>query len=282
MRRADAGRASAAVLGTGGGVGAPARSGWRVAAGLLLAFAALLALPLQAQAQTEVWSSTLTVRNNSGVLGCSNFFSNNFCSVHLTDDDFTHDSTDYAVTIIFLRTNGQLEITFDTDLATDTQALTLNVDGTAFAFEDADGKTATFRRWNSSGVSWSAGDSVSLTLTEPAALSTDASLSDLALKDAADGSAIDLNETFATATKSYTADVGNDVDEITVEPTSDHYATFAYLNASDTVLTDADTFETGFQAALAVGANTDQGEGDGRGRQHHRDLHGGGDAPEER
>ena len=54
MRRADAGRASAAVLGTGGGAGAPARSGWRVAAGLLLGLAALLALPLQAQAATLV------------------------------------------------------------------------------------------------------------------------------------------------------------------------------------------------------------------------------------
>ena len=87
-------------------------------------------------------------------------------------------------------------------------------------------------------------------------LSTDATLSGLTLKDAADDSAIDLNETFATATKSYTADVLNAVDEITVEPTSDHNATFAYLNASDTVLTDADTLKTGFQAALAAGANT--------------------------
>ena len=87
-------------------------------------------------------------------------------------------------------------------------------------------------------------------------LSTDATLSGLALKNAADDSAIDLNETFATGTKSYTADVLNAVDEITVEPASDHNATFAYLNASDTVLTDADSLKTGFQAALAAGANT--------------------------
>ena len=86
--------------------------------------------------------------------------------------------------------------------------------------------------------------------------STVATLSGLALKDAADDSTIDLNETFVSTTKDYTADVANDVDEITVEPTSDHNATFAYLNASDTALTDADTLKTGFQAALAVGANT--------------------------
>ena len=139
------------------------------AAGVLLAaFAALVALPLQAQAQTEVWSGTLTVRNNSGTLGCSNGFANNFCSVHLSDDDFTHASTDYAITLVFLRTSGRLEFTFDTDLATATQGLTLNVDGTAFAFEDADTKSSNYRAWNSSGVSWSVGDSVSLTLTEAA------------------------------------------------------------------------------------------------------------------
>ncbi len=63
----------------------------RAAAGFLVVLAALLALPLQAEAQTEVWSGTLTVRNSSGVLGCSNGVENNFCSVHLSDDDFTHE-----------------------------------------------------------------------------------------------------------------------------------------------------------------------------------------------
>ena len=140
------------------------------AAGVLLAaFAALVALPLQAQAQTEVWSGTLTVRDLGFSLhGCSNTVSGSHCSSRLTDDDFTHDGTDYAITAIFLRTNGQLEITFDTDLATATQGLTLNVDGTAFAFEDADSKRADARVWFSSGLSWSAGDTVSLTLTDPA------------------------------------------------------------------------------------------------------------------
>ena len=86
--------------------------------------------------------------------------------------------------------------------------------------------------------------------------SADATLSGLTLKNAADDSSIDLNETFAAATKSYTADAVNAVTSITVEPASDHNATFAYLNDSNTALTDADTVKTGFQAALAVGANT--------------------------
>ena len=140
------------------------------AAGVLLAaFAALVALPLQAQAQTTVWSATLTVRNlGSSTHGCSNSVATSFCSNQLNDDDFTHDSTDYAVYFIFLRSNGNLEIDFDTDLTTATQGLTLNVDGTAFAFEDADSKSAQFRRWNSTALSWSALDSVPLTLTESA------------------------------------------------------------------------------------------------------------------
>ena len=58
MRRAGAGRASAAIPGTGGRAGAPAHS-WRyAAAAVLLAFAALLALPLQAEAQTAYVSNT--------------------------------------------------------------------------------------------------------------------------------------------------------------------------------------------------------------------------------
>ena len=99
-----------------------------------------------ARASHQVWSATLTVRNSSGVLGCSNGVANNFCSVHLTDDDFNHDSTDYAFTSVFLRSSGSIEIAFDTDLSTATQGLTLNIDGTAFAFEDADFKSAQFRR----------------------------------------------------------------------------------------------------------------------------------------
>ena len=90
-----------------------------------------------------------------------------------------------------------------------------------------------------------------------AALSTDATLSGLALKNAADDSSITLTpSTFVSTTKSYTADVANDVDQITVEPTSDHNATFAYLNASDTALVDADSVEDGFQVDLLEGENT--------------------------
>ena len=126
------------------------------------------------------------------------------------------------------------------------------------------GDTSLYRNKGSNGSWTSFADSKKIRVNGAAKAgvgSTDAALTGLALKDAADGSTIDLNETFAAATKSYTADVGNAVAAVTVEPArSDSNATVAYLmvedDASDTVLTDADTNTTGFQVALSVGANT--------------------------
>ena len=125
--------------------------------GPLCVLAPMLLLPAAAEAQTTVWSGTLTVRDSVGLLGCSNGFAGNHCSDHLSDDDFTHDSTDYAITVLWLRTDGELEFFFDTDLTTATQALTLNLDGTAFAFEDADSKSASGRKWDKSRLSWTVG-----------------------------------------------------------------------------------------------------------------------------
>ena len=87
--------------------------------------------------------------------------------------------------------------------------------------------------------------------------STDATLSGLALENPDDSSAISLNETFASTTTSYTADVVNAVDEITIDPTvNESNATVEYLDADDMALTDADTTEDDFQVALDVGENT--------------------------
>ena len=149
--------------------GGLARSGRRATTGFLLLLAALLALPLQAQAQapTEVWAGTLTVRDSVGVLGCSYGYEGSYCSDYLSDDDFTHDGTDYVIWEVWLRPNGRLEFTLDKDLTTALEALTLTVDGTAFAFADADVMGSSYRRWNNSGLSWSVGDHVSLRLQLP-------------------------------------------------------------------------------------------------------------------
>ena len=114
--------------------------GVRAVAAAALACAALMGVSAPAQAQTEVWSATLTVKElspNSSTFGCTNTTSSVRCSDFLSDDEFTYDSTDYAITAIFLTRNAQLQLHFDTDLTTAAQTLTLDVAGTTFAFEDA-------------------------------------------------------------------------------------------------------------------------------------------------
>ncbi len=117
---------------------------------------------------TDHWSATLTVRDILGVTkGCSNSNINVHCSStsHLTDDDFTLDGTDYAITNLYVRNNNKkLSITFDTTLATAAQSLILEIDGEDFAFEDADAKTDTWREWNSSGLTWNTNDTVAVKL----------------------------------------------------------------------------------------------------------------------
>ena len=94
---------------------------------------------------------------------------------------------------------------------------------------------------------------VTVTRAEPEQISSpDATLSALALSDAADDSSIALSPPFASGTTSYTASVANGVDKITIAPTTtNNGASVAYLDGSDTVIS-----ANGQQVPLAVGANT--------------------------
>ena len=85
-----------------------------------------------------------------------------------------------------------------------------------------------------------------------AALSSDATLSDLVVND---GNAdLTLTPTFASGIYTYTASVVSTVAEVTVTAmTTDSGATIEYLDASDATLDDADTGVTGHQVAVAVG-----------------------------
>ena len=94
----------------------------------LVAVAGVIAVPT-ALADTTVWSATLTVKEFSGVGGCSNSVSGNECSSQLTDDDFTHDGATLEVTHLFVP-NGNLEIEFSAAPSLDTQALQLRVSNT--------------------------------------------------------------------------------------------------------------------------------------------------------
>ena len=140
--------------------------------------------------------------------------------------------------------------------------LSLHVCNAAFAFSNA-----TYRNtvttdsdrtysWTGTGFDWAPITTRMLYLSVPA--STDATLSGLVLEDASDDSGISLTPSpFVATTTSYAASVANAVDEITIKPAvNESNATFKFLNASDTELTDADTVQDEFQVALTEGANT--------------------------
>ena len=142
----------------------------------LLAATALLALAAPAQAQTEIWSATLTPAYiGVGFSGCSNETEEtiNACSTAtvLSDDDFTHDSTDYSVIALFL-SGGTLTLKFDTDITTATAALTLVVGTTSLALADATTISNRFRIWSTPGLSWTAGTAIDVKLTAAASTNT--------------------------------------------------------------------------------------------------------------
>ena len=110
----------------------------------------------------------------------------------------------------------------------------------------------------SSGGTWSTSTRIHLIAvrgTVAPAVSTDATLSALALKDASNN-AVTLSPAFASATTSYNATVANSVSQIKVEPTAnDSNADIEYLDDSDATLTDADTNTAAFDFDLDVGPN---------------------------
>ena len=132
-----------------------------------LAIATLLTLPVQAQAQTTIWSSTLTVQNveNDG-FGCS-IFGNVTCSTTLSDDDFTYNRTTYKVVAFHTSPPDSLRITIDKDIRTALQNLTLNIGSMNFAFANATNPDLNSKLWSNAGLTWAAGDTITLTLTDP-------------------------------------------------------------------------------------------------------------------
>ena len=117
-----------------------------------------------------VWCATLTVKALDGGnhFGCANSQSGKACSNSstLTEDEFRHASTDYAVTSVQVRSNGQVQFWMNPDIATGSESLVLHIGSETFPFQSANTKQNNNRRWNNTGLSWSAGDAVALKLTE--------------------------------------------------------------------------------------------------------------------
>ena len=137
---------------------------------LLLGFAALFVLSGPAQAQTTVWSATLTPKSFSNSVGCDNAQTQNRkCSNsnRLSEDDFTDDGTSYRVRKIVDKNNGDLEFQLTAQATTATQTLTLMIDGVSYALADAAHTTPSNRstwKWSNANLSWSADTDVAVSL----------------------------------------------------------------------------------------------------------------------
>ena len=229
----------------------------RAAGALLPVLTAILAASLagQAQAQTEEWSASITTGSLSTLIGVWPDRSPAVGS--MTDRDFDYDGTTYTFSHIRVSSGGGLQINMTAAFSqTALDNLTFQTGSSSFALSDATTSDNRAMNWNSSGLSWSSGQTIAVKMVSGGTtLSTDATLSGLDLTDNT-SAGITLTPTFVSATTSYTAMVANSIDEITVEPASDNNATFAYLDDSDMALTDADTNKVGFQVDLSEGANT--------------------------
>ena len=144
-----------------------------LAATFLLAFAALFVLSVPAAAQTTIWSATLnpivTFSGTPEPLGCDNTSDNTRRCSHsnrLSDDDFTDDGTDYAVIKFVSESDGDLIFKLDTGATAATQGLTLVIDAEEFVLKAADriNNSKTQWKWNNSGLSWTDGTDVAVSL----------------------------------------------------------------------------------------------------------------------
>ena len=220
------GRRSIRMKGAARGISASrASSPWRrrapLPAALLLGALALLgATPVAAQ-NTPVWSATLTVRDVLGqTLGCENGLSGAECSTRLTDDDFTHGGTTYEVVTVWLH-SGTLFFQLNRAFSDALKRLTLQVGSASFPLRNARFTGVTRNndqaRWRNTGLSWTAGGTVSLSLA--AVPSSDANLSALTAAGSTDGSTFTpVSVSPATGTFAYTASVANGVTHVKLTP----------------------------------------------------------------
>ena len=177
-----------------------------------------------------VWYATLTVGDIAGDRGCATAgTASDRCAARLTDDDISYASADYEITELYFTTGSLVAIVNKTIPDSLKSALTLNVGSSQFPLANATFSTSTNTNdaltWTNTGLSWSVGDTISLSLT-PTATSSNANLSNLTAEGSTDGSTFTaltggatLSPAFDKTVTSYTATVGNAVTHAKVTPT---------------------------------------------------------------
>ena len=208
----------------------------------------------------EVWCATLTVKNlGSGNRGCANSQqSSRRCSNAsvLTEDEFTHDATGYAVTAMNLQSGGELHLWPSPAATARTATLVLTVGSERFPLARSEARPdggRVYHAWPDSGLSWSVNDEIDLKLVEG---STIATLRSLDIEDGDGNAMIPTIPPFSPGTDTYAAPVDSAVAVVTVaaEPT-DAGATVEYLDGAGVALDDADANTAGHQVTVNVGDN---------------------------
>ncbi len=188
-------------------------------------------LLLPTSGQRTVWRATLSPASTA-VLGCWNFVVVGKCSdtSYLDDDDFSLGGRSYSFKKITL-SGSTLNIEFNKNISSTLSSSTLFVGSTTFSMS---GSTTTAVRTWPTGLSWTAGNDVSLKLTAPAAPGAPTSLT-----AAADGpTEIDLSWTAPTS------DGGSGITGYKIEVSADGGTNYSYLVA-DTGTTDITYSHTG-------------------------------------
>ena len=132
-------------------------------AGLLAALCALLlALPLYAQVETEVWSASITTGTLSTSVGVWPDRSPAIGSI--TDRDFAYDGTTYTFTVIQVTSSGSLKIALTTGFSqAAVDNLTFQAGSSSFALSEgtlSNGDSTV--SWDSAGLSWSSGQTIAV------------------------------------------------------------------------------------------------------------------------
>ena len=138
---------------------------WPIAAALLLVgMAVLLAPPAQSQAQTEVWSASITTgsSDDSTIVGVWPDRSPPVGSI--TDRDFEYDGTTYTFTVIQVNSSGSLKIAMTTGFSqAAVDSLTFEAGNSSFALSDGTlSNSNSAVSWDSPGSSWSSGQTIAV------------------------------------------------------------------------------------------------------------------------
>ena len=181
------------------------RSPFLALAAALVALAVLFAPGAQpVQAQQSFWSATLTPGDlTGGNFGCFHIVVVCSSTTVLTDNSYTYGGVSYTINQIILN-SGTFFIVHNKAIpdSLKNSKVALVVGDTSLAFADAARSTATVTNsrleWTSTGLSWTAGTAVSLSLVEPITMTAEFG-DGVTIDDKTYQVGVDVNESYTEA-----------------------------------------------------------------------------------